>query len=449
MKLLQPSTLCALFMFFTASASAQLMDDPQLYKMWSDEFGDPNVGFNKPTYNLNGTETSNDQMYDYLNPYWDFTNDDGWCKDLVATDVIGTPTSEVSYGTLKINMVNRPIPVVVNSPKYCGGDIVPGGQRKLKYDTEIFTSRKPTQHKFDYGHYSLKFKLPPSVNGSSDGIQFSWYAYAQDVVAFRRNDEGLFYPTQVGWAEIDFIEYSGEQDRFTHNYLFGFNDKNDEEEFAGGWPKRYMNQINFYELDYYQRGVPFEEYADFRKSTDQLQVPDEEGYHTMSCEVTPQKITWYMDGKYLQSTVGQRNVEASLPFLPKMSHIIGLHSPEGFDSDLSGSKWNDTIMPSTVLPYTAEIDYLRFNKFTCDVTADRIENTTGPMPVLYTFADLSGAVYRRVALAPYTMAPGTPPRLTASDGPLIIRAAEYAELLPGFEVEMGGELYIDVHDCYE
>jgi hypothetical protein len=54
MKLLQPSTLCALFMFFTASASAQLMDDPQLYKMWSDEFGDPNVGFNKPTYNLNG-----------------------------------------------------------------------------------------------------------------------------------------------------------------------------------------------------------------------------------------------------------------------------------------------------------------------------------------------------------------------------------------------------------
>jgi hypothetical protein len=93
MKLLQPSTLCALFMFFTASASAQLMDDPQLYKMWSDEFGDPNVGFNKPTYNLNGTETSNDQMYDYLNPYWDFTNDDGWCKDLVATDVIGTPTS--------------------------------------------------------------------------------------------------------------------------------------------------------------------------------------------------------------------------------------------------------------------------------------------------------------------------------------------------------------------
>jgi hypothetical protein len=80
-------------MFFTASASAQLMDDPQLYKMWSDEFGDPNVGFNKPTYNLNGTETSNDQMYDYLNPYWDFTNDDGWCKDLVATDVIGTPTS--------------------------------------------------------------------------------------------------------------------------------------------------------------------------------------------------------------------------------------------------------------------------------------------------------------------------------------------------------------------
>jgi hypothetical protein len=64
-------------------------------------------------------------------------------------------------------------------------------------------------------------------------------------------------------------------------------------------------------------------------------------------------------------------------------------------------------------------------------------------------AQLTDKVYRQVALASPTNAPNSPPRIAASDGPISIRASEFVELLPGFEIAVGGQLYIDVHDCYE
>jgi len=34
-----------------------------------------------------------------------------------------------------------------------------------------------------------------------------------------------------------------------------------------------------------------------------------------------------------------------------------------------------------------------------------------------------------------------------SEDHVVLRAREYVELLPGFEVALGGEFYADVHEC--
>ena len=83
----------------------------------------------------------------------------------------------------------------------------------------------------------------------------------------------------VDWAELDLIEYSGHQDRFTHNYLFGY-----EGEFPpGSFPRRYQNEINFRRIEKTVVGSPSPvEYADFRTQTDPLTPAEADGFHTMS-----------------------------------------------------------------------------------------------------------------------------------------------------------------------
>jgi beta-glucanase (GH16 family) len=441
------SQLFVLLIFATITANGQLSNDSQFFLEWSEEFGEDD------SFNMDGTKTSLEQML-YLRPRWNYNETNGWCQDLVNTDIDGNPTTELSYGTLKLRMVRRDTPLIEFDSVWCGGAVNPTGVKIRRYDKEDLFNRsiRPTlEHKFNYGYYELRFKLPPVNNGSSDGISFNWFSYAQDQNLLRTDDEGNPKLVKVGWAEIDFIEYSGKQDRFTHNYLHAYNDRSDTNEYIGFWPKRYLNEINFTSiiLDPNHKFVPLEAYADFRKGTDPLQTPDADTFHTMSCEVTPQKITWYMDGHYLQSTVGQRNVESSLPDLPYMPMTLGLHTPEGFDPDTSGTRWDDTIKQNTLLPYEAVIDYLRFYRYTCGTDINRLENNSIVSPSSFQFTNLTDKVYGQIAIGPIQPPVGSipAPRISASDPPIVLRAAEFIELLPGFEVAIGGEFYADVHNC--
>jgi hypothetical protein len=52
-------------------------------------------------------------------------------------------------------------------------------------------------------------------------------------------------------------------------------------------------------------------------------------------------------------------------------------------------------------------------------------------------------VYQNISIADDGMGGA---RITNGEN-VSLRAVEYIELLPGFEVELGGELYADVHEC--
>lgn len=431
-------------LIITASLNCycQLSDDPQYYLEWSDEFGDPHH-LSGVTFNLNNTKNSAEQI-EWLRPRWDYSTTDNWCQDYADKSTNGNPTIEVSEGILKLRLVERAVPITITDNFYCDGQTpVPNGtSRELKYDSDDMWNRPitPTRvEKFNYGYYELRFKLPTITGNNAEGIQFNWFSYVQDqTVLF--NQDGSVTPKIVDWCEIDFIEHSGLQDRFTHNMLFGY-DRNTEGEFNGHWPTRYLNEINFRtatQLDPHTSGVTLTEYADFRTSTDPHQTPDNEGFHTMSCEVTPEKVTWYMDGMYLQSTVGQTNLEETLGDLPYMPMTFGIAAREGFDPNLSGGIRDDTITNNTVLPYEVEIDYVRFYRFMDRSSISRIESNA----TVYLLPDMSDAVYEAVAIGPGSTSGS---RVNGSTGPLVLRAEQYIELLPGFEVAVGGELYADVH----
>lgn len=406
--------------FLTIGLRAQFPGNSDHWRLqWSDEFN----------FNSSGGASKTAQI-NYLNMNWRTTINDGIGTDLVITT---GPNIEVSNGTLKLSLTKRTTPVSTT---------VNGNPKLVWYDSDWLITRDNIRnnHKINYGYYEMRVKLPPrgwGEHSQTHGIQFAWWTHsgADGVSVHPPNKPNV----DIRWAELDFIEHSGIQDRFTHNYLFAYTGEISGPEY----PQRVQNEINFNFINGPKSkifGSPTsEEYADFRTQTDPLTPADADGFHTMSCEVTPQKITWYMDGKYLQSTVGNTKVEETLQDLPYWNMEIFNTTPEGFDADY---KDNIPDLPknTTMFPYISEIDFVRYYKFNCAATVNRDESkSNGPLDN----ASLSNNVYGIVKLEGGT---GNSPRIKHNES-ITVRAVKYIELLPGFEVALGGEFYADVHEC--
>jgi hypothetical protein len=286
----------------------------------------------------------------------------------------------------------------------------------------------------------MRVKLPDrgsNLQSETYGIQYAWWTHTG------ANDVSIHPPykpnVDVRWAELDFIEHSGIQDRYTHNYMFAYTGEIIGEQY----PWRYQNQIKFDRIDgpnsIIQGSPSCEEYADFRTQADPLTPADADGFHTLSCEVTPQRITWYMDGIYLQSTSGDTDVEETLGDIPLWNMEIFNQAKEGFEADYMPLV-PDVPSTTTLFPYVSEMDFVRYYKFNCRDGVNRDEFINGG-PFVNT--DISDSVYGRIRLG---LGTGSVPRIQKGED-VTMRAAEYVELLPGFEVEIGGQFYADVHEC--
>jgi beta-glucanase (GH16 family) len=387
---------------------------------WSDEFN----------FNLAGGATKAAQI-NYLNTNWRTTIADGIGEHMVVTT---GPNIEVSNGTLKLITTKRTTPATIT---------INGNPKQVWYDSDWLITRDHIRNnnQIYYGYYEMRVKLPDrgsSSQSQTHGIQYAWWTHsgAAGVSIHPPNKPNI----DVRWAELDFIEHSGIQDRYTHNYLFAYTG-----EITGAqYPWRYQNQINFNVINgtdpMHIPGKPSgEEYADFRTQADPLTPADVEGFHTMSCEVTPQKITWYMDGVYLQSTAGETDVEETLADIPLWNMEIFNQAIEGFEADYMLSV-PDVPNSTTLFPYVSEMDFVRYYKFNCNDAVDRDELLNGGP---FINANISDNVYGTIKLG---LGTGGARRIQNGDD-VTVRAVESVELLPGFEVEIGGEFYADVHEC--
>ncbi|MFT5056818.1 MAG: hypothetical protein ACI80H_001538, partial [Pseudoalteromonas distincta] len=346
-----------------------------------------------------------------------------------------TNNIEISGGTLKMWISKRTTPITYSFTNDCTTwqteNYTPPHTRDRIYDSEWLITNgvgNPWKYEMNYGYYEMKFKVPSPArdangNSLSRGIGFGWWTY-MDGQNIAGNDP-------IEFAELDFIELNGLDQTFTHQYLY----KIDSTKYF------WLNELNFRKVLQDIPGNPsLEEYADFRQEEDPFHSPDEDGFHVMSCEVTPQKITWYMDGKYLQSTTGDLETIATLENLPHWNMELGIATVPGQNADLNDAL-EDKPDYHTVFPYTVEIDYVRYHRFTCGAGQSRIEQPA--LGINFPFADLEARVYDDIAVGEPI---GGGPRVTSSDN-VSLRAANGVELLPGFEVELGGELYADAHEC--
>lgn len=428
------------------AAAAQQFPSPaypipgnQYVLQWSDEFD----------YNIGGGATKAAQL-NYLSQRWDYNY--APCSNVLDYNTNASPTKtygenlEVSNGTLKMTVTKKPFPIQQHWDCNPDSPMVNVGYNSDWLKTWPFIHQN---NQMNYGYYEMRVKLPAQtmvtyeengqtiVQPGNRGVMFAWWQWG--------GTQASPYPD---WMEIDFVEFSGHDDRFTHNYLYGFHG----EAPPPHYPPRARNRINFNRINGTLdpiEGLPhLEEYAGFVNAINANYAPDLEGFHIISTEVTPTKVTWYLNGKFLQSTAGHEAIIPSiiptLPCLLPMNMEIAILSNEGMDADKSGNEKDDTINAHTVLPYVVEIDYVRFYKFECSYAEDRIDEIEFP-GIIWALPAMTDKVYRSIGIGPYQ---GwiTPPRIQYGDI-IALRAIEEIELLPGFEVELGGDFFADVHKC--
>jgi hypothetical protein len=403
---------------------------------WADEFN----------YNPNGTLSKAAQLW-YLDKNWNTTIKNENTVTNYGDHFTDGPNIEVSHGTLKITLTKRTTPITYLKYKDCDGNTLSTPQTVERwYDSDWIVTDWDVweDNTMNFGYYEMRLKVPNAsrLNGHPkyEGVGFGWWMF--------QGHQPNFSP-DVCVTELDFIELSGKDLHFTHNYHFGYVA---EERCMGasGWPIHVQNYTDFADIQNFPGSPSLEEYADFRREEDVFNTRDQDGYHTMSCEVTPQKITWYMDGKYLQSTTGSWDEIATLPDIPYLYMEIGMATHEGFNADLVKSNNLPCGDPPTIhtqLPYTVEMDYVRYYKFKCDDGQNRTEVPN--LGITFGDQDIQNSVYKSISIGNGV---GASPRLSVNDANpdndnMTLRAVEGIELLPGFEVELGAEFYADSHEC--
>lgn len=95
---------------------------------------------------------------------------------------------------------------------------------------------------------------------------------------------------------------------------------------------------------------------------------------------------------------------------------------------------------NTVFPFIANIDYFRFQKFKYNPMS-MSESLSSSFR--YPNQDIAEFVYRDISIGD----DGSGGARIINGEVISLRAVDFIELLPGFEVELGGELYADVHEC--
>lgn len=282
----------------------------------------------------------------------------------------------------------------------------------------------------DYGYYELRFNVPKNVTNQNQGIQTNWWTFGAD--------------SNSCWSEVDFFEMSGFDNRITQGSLWSGRWKNssdcakkliglDDINFYKIWSKFGHNGINEFDLLKYRLG--FIKLDDER--IDSTFIND--NWHIMSCEVMPCKINWYLDGIFLRSTISYP-WNLNIGMLTVMEQELSIWWPEAFYSNANQNTFNGfngELNSNTKLPYSLKVDYLRFYKAKCGETTSNQTMTS----LVYANGNFQPGFYKNVVLGYGNI------DKVGNGQNIHIRAIEFAEFGNEFEVENGGELYVDICDC--
>jgi len=234
---------------------------------------------------------------------------------------------------------------------------------------------------------------------------YTQFGYIEARIKFpfvRKNNKSWgFWPafwTHIRWnappssnaAEIDIVEIFGGNNKEANTILTCIH---------RGYPS-WDPPLNINDAD---KGI-FHEFSNF-SYTD---------WHTYAVEWNANRIIWYVDGKAIRTFSNHEIVDPIRIILNLAIQKETKHHPP------------------TSPPFQEEmrVDYVRIHKLICDkTTISEISN----------FNTYNYAVKKSISLSNATTIP--------ANSNIFLRATDFIELKPGFEVQTGRELYLDVTPC--
>ena len=271
-----------------------------------------------------------------------------------------------------------------------GNDYCHGGT--YYYTSGSVKTRSPGPYDTQYGYIEARMKLPFRKEGNKVcGIVPSFWTYRSEIK-----------PVENG-GEIDIFEM------FAYDY---------------NAPNSLNTCIHTcYKSDKGKPDNPPEHYAACNESygmSHTLSNFDYTGWHTYALEWNYDRITWYIDNKAIR-TIQNRGGNIYNPIIARpVKFIMGI----SVDSKNSPQR----------TPYFEEkmyVDYIRSYQLKCDKTT--------PVNEIANFNTYDYKVKKSITLSGATTIP--------ANSNITLRATDFIELKPGFEVPTGRELYLDVSPC--
>jgi beta-glucanase (GH16 family) len=257
----------------------------------------------------------------------------------------------------------------------------------VEEDKNHTTGALISKESFRYGYFEIKCKIPELSNSNYTGKGFSPTFWLWPV------EPDAYGNTSVTWSEIDFFEIDGENNLVTNN--IHFNSSN----LSNHWSLRNPSLSNIDENDF---------------------IANFSSFHTFGCEWTPNYISFYYDGKLIQTSY----TEYANDLLP-MNIYIGIATPAG--------NFGKNFEANSLFPYSFDIDYVKVYKLGMDCSKDVSQNQ-------FSYPIFDNKVKRNI------MVGGSSGQVPSSSS-ASFRATNSITLNDGFEVQIGSEFYANNCDC--
>ena len=144
-------------------------------------------------------------------------------------------------------------------------------------------------------------------------------------------------------------------------------------------------------------------------------------WHTYAIEWNPARLIWYLDGKAIASVSNHRIVDP-IRIILNLAVLKNSWPDSQYQPPTTGS-WSDKM----------EVDWVKVYSLKCDD-----KNIPLTINSLADLANYNNKVKKSITINSITIPSGND---------ITLRANDFIELKPGFEVQTGRELYLDVSPC--
>lgn len=186
----------------------------------------------------------------------------------------------------------------------------------FKYTSARLVSTK----KFKYGYFEIRVKIPdpPTAPATNQGISTNFWLFNGDI-------------NTVSWSELDIYEINCRDNRYTNNVHYQKTPTSD----------------------------PFQEYYHYPNPVLPPQIIYfNSQYKTFGVNWTPDKIDYFMDGNYVRTSFLKPDSLISMPMF--------------IDMNIEQNQFCERVDTlNTVLPYNAEIDYVRVYQLRADCNTSK------------------------------------------------------------------------------